>query len=198
MNKCKVLAVAVLTCTAVGLTACEKKTEEKSATPPAAETTPAPTAETPATPPAPAAETPAATPAPAETPAAPATPTPEEKKSDAAPAPAPSSTETAKTEESSPMAPATPAAEADKPARGDGRGYRSGSRAGCYRDETSRGETDRSASRPMRNLRMMPPRQATSKIVRRLPIRFQNLRKVRASNLPTVVIGTRKAIPSPS
>ena len=118
MNKFgKVLAVAVLTCTAVGLTACEKKTEEKSATPPAAETTQAPTAETPATPPAPAAETPAATPAPAETPAAPATPAPEEKKSDAAPAPAPSSTETAKTEESSPMAPATPAAEADKPAQ---------------------------------------------------------------------------------
>jgi methanol metabolism-related c-type cytochrome len=82
------------------LTACkEKKSEETPAPPPAAETAPAP-----------AAETPAVTPAPAETPATPATPAPDEKKSDAAPAPAPSSTEPAKTEESSPMTPETPAA----------------------------------------------------------------------------------------
>jgi len=98
----KVLAVAVLTCTAVGLTACnEKKSEETSAPAPAAETTPAPAAETPATPAAPAAETPA-------TPAA--TPAPEEKKSEAAPEAAPSATEPAKTEESTPAAPETPAA----------------------------------------------------------------------------------------
>jgi methanol metabolism-related c-type cytochrome len=98
----KVLAVAVLTCAAVGLTACnEKKSEETPAPAPAAETTPAPAAETPATPAAPAAETPA-------TPAA--TPAPEEKKSEAAPEAAPSATEPAKTEESSPMAPETPAA----------------------------------------------------------------------------------------
>ena len=103
MNKFgKVLAVAVLTCTAVGLTACnEKKSEETSAPAPAAETTPAPAAETPATPAAPAAETPA-------TPAA--TPAPEEKKSEAAPEAAPSATEPAKTEESTPAAPETPAA----------------------------------------------------------------------------------------
>ena len=154
MNKFgKVLAVAVLTCTAVGLTACEKKTEEKSATPPAAETTPAPTAETPATPPAPAAETPAATPAPAEPPAAPATPAPEEKKSDAAPAPAPSSTETRKNrrnlhrwrQQPRPLRPISPPRRQRLP-------LRQPRRLPQRRNQPTRNRQKR--HRPMRNLRM--------------------------------------------
>jgi methanol metabolism-related c-type cytochrome len=88
----KVLAAAVLTCAAAGLTACNEKKAEETAPAPATETAPAPAAETPAA--APAESTPPA--------AAP------ETKSDAAPA-APSATEPAKPEESAPAAPEAPA-----------------------------------------------------------------------------------------
>ena len=198
MNKfCKVLAVAVMTCAAAGLAACEKKKSEE---------TPAPAAST--TAPAPAAETPAAPPAPAATPAEPApatTPAPQDKKSEAAPPAAPAATEPAAPAESSPMAPATPAAAPEPEKKSEAPSSAPSLTTGAppsAPDKPQQTQTPvrllrrRIQNQPTPSQRTRPPHRRhrpISKTARRRLTPFQNSRKARVSNLTTAAIATRTA-----